>query len=187
MTLCEAYDTGLHAHSVSVTSNHNPYFPAIPVGSCLPSHILADANVKKIQLQALPSPALLPPSPLSLTPVGTEENDEPRDGAETVTRGSPTKGAEMVKRTFIPRPSSLSSISSVAQGQDVLNAVSESLSALAVTGTPTMESPAPETPEYTIESMRAPSYVRVPDSWGRGSPSLVGESILEPSIRRREV
>lgn len=190
VTLAEAYDTGLHQHSVSVTSNHNPYFPAMPVGSSLPSHVLAEAAVvKKIQLQALPSPVLLPPSPLSLSPLGSEENEEGvKDGAETVTRGSPTKGAgSTMKRPFIPRPSSLSSLSSAVQGRDVLDAVSESLSALAMTGTPTLESPALETPELTIGTMRAPCYVRGPDGRSGGPQAVAGESILEPSIRRREV
>lgn len=171
---------GVVSHSDSydvAASNHNPYFPPLPISSSMPSHVLADALAgKKVQLQALPSPALQPPSPFSLNPA---DDDTLSTGAEAPT---PTKG---LKRPFIPRPSSLSSLSATAvQSQEVLDAVSETLGALAVTSTPTLESPAPETPELTIAYMRA-AYTRAPDDWTR--MAQMGESILEPSIRRREL
>ncbi|KIP03439.1 hypothetical protein PHLGIDRAFT_37440 [Phlebiopsis gigantea 11061_1 CR5-6] len=158
------------------SSNYNPYFPPLPISSSMPSHVLSDALAgKRVHLQALPSPALQPPSPFSLNPA-----DDDSTGAEALT---PTKG---VRRPFIPRPSSLSSLSAAAaQSQEVLDAVSETLGALTVTSTPTLESPAPETPELTIAYMRAAAYARAPDDWTRMAQR--GESILEPSIRRREL
>ncbi|GJE93263.1 hypothetical protein PsYK624_094220 [Phanerochaete sordida] len=182
----DAFDTELH-HRASL-SNHNPYFPALPVSAGLLQSVLAEAPmVTKIKLQALPSPALQPPSPLSLD--GSEgEEDAPTEGTKTVTRGSPIRGsaAAIAKRQFIPRPSSLGSLSSIAQQQETLDAVSESLSALANAATPSA-SPSLETPELTIESMRARSYFKVPVDWRRVPPPADREGILEPSIRRREL
>jgi hypothetical protein len=172
----------------SVMANHNPYFPAlIPGGSILP-HVLAEAPVvRKLQLEALPSPALQPPSPFSLDAPGLDEAEDElvKSGVQTMSRGSPIRGGTLTRRTFIPRPSSLSSLSSLSQGQAALDAVSESLSALATTVPPAF-SPALDTPELTIESMRAPSYVRIPEKWRRAPGAIDGEGILEPSIRRRD-
>lgn len=184
----DALDADAHRHAVSMAANHNPYFPAIAVGSSLASHMLAEAGATKLKLEALPSPALQPPSPFCLDPPAADglKEDGASDGVPTV-RGSPSRtGGAFAKRAFIARPSSLSSLSSLAQGQEALDAVSESLSALALVGTPTA-SPALETPELTIEAMRAPSYVRVPNTWRAVPAAVDGEQILEPSIRRREL
>ena len=180
----EAFDNELHRHYRHHSSNHNPYFPAIPASVGVLQNVIAeDSMVTKIKLEALPSPALQPPSPLSLD--GTEEGEEgsSRAGAQTVMRGSPIRSA--VKRPYVPRPSSLSSR---AQQQETLNAVSESLSALATSATPLVSpSPALDTPELTIESMRAPAYFQVPLGWRRVPQAVANDGMLEPSIRRREL
>ncbi|EKM50110.1 uncharacterized protein PHACADRAFT_264657 [Phanerochaete carnosa HHB-10118-sp] len=182
----EAFDSELHPHNL--TSSHNPYFPAIPVCPGLMQNALVEAPVvTKMKLQALPSPALQPPSPLCLD--GSEEAEGVAlAGAGVVSSGSSARAPTgMAKRLFIQRPSSLSSLSSRTRQQETLNAVSESLSAIATLVTP-LPSPAPETPEFTIETMRAPSYVQVPSNWRRVPPlAIENEGILEPSIRRREL
>lgn len=177
-----------------MSSNHNPYFPAISPGNGLLSQVLCEAPiVSKIKLEALPSPALQPPSPLSLDGPGADTVDDvlADSGVPTAVRGSPVRGDLFNKRRFIARPSSLSSLSSLAQGQETLDAVSESLSAFTTSETPVsspaLETPSLETPELTIESMRASSYVRVPHGWRRPPTAVDADSILGPSIRRRDL
>ena len=183
----EIFDSELHQHPIP--ASHNPYFPAISHGGSVLSHVAGEAPiVRKLKLEALPSPVLQPPSPFCLDGPGQEELEEEsvKSGVTTVARGSPVRSGTLTKRPFIPRPSSLSCLSSLAQGQQALDAVSESLSALTTSGTPVFP-PTSETPELTVETMRAPAYVRIPEDWRRGPSSIEsgGDGVLEPSIRRR--
>lgn len=176
----EVFDSELHHRSLS---SHNPYFPAIPASAGVMQSVLGDApTVSKIKLQALPSPALQPPSPLCLDGIHDIE-ESLLDGTKTITRGSPLRGAVgTLKRPFIPRPSSLSSLSSAAQQQETLDAVSESLAAVASAATPSVPS-AQVTPELTIEAMRN-AYAQ---ERRHALQAVERDGILEPSIRRREL
>ncbi|KAI0085791.1 hypothetical protein BDY19DRAFT_908783 [Irpex rosettiformis] len=100
------------------TSNHNPYFPPVPTSTeQTPRMHTAGYDLsevlrnRKMQLQALPSPALLPPSPFSLYP---GEDGEVGDDAGPHIRG--TAKASSSRRAFAKRSSVLSQASDPSPG-----------------------------------------------------------------------
>ena len=220
-THADAFDAELFQRRLDIagapSSRHNPYFPSVApsdaafTSSSSSSSLLSNGTsllssstitslatcdvapaIKKIKLQALPSPALQPPSPFSLYPSETyassEEHDDDEndravahasrealisgklDGVRPLTRVVPlmpaasntNTGVASAKRTFVPRPSLLSA-NGVGLG---LSGTSPGLS-----------------PELTIEAIRASAY---------GRPSLESyaartedDVLLAPSISRR--
>jgi hypothetical protein len=95
--------------STSTMNSYNPYFPPLP-SSCtdtprLGSSALADdvsdlLKHKRLQLQALPSPALQPPSPFSLYPSSEEDASQANDGTRIA--------GQLAKKSFVRRSSALS-------------------------------------------------------------------------------
>ncbi|THG93817.1 hypothetical protein EW026_g7526 [Hermanssonia centrifuga] len=196
----ESPNLALNAVS-NIDSTHNPYFPAVSAHAPLPAAVAADPNnallqqlfssqvplseipamVKKLKLEALPSPTLAPPSPFSLYPPESEEDKvevEVQDAkpteigdAEATLRVSGPSGT-ITKRAFVARPSGLSCwMSNIADSKT--SAVSAPRPAMSSTS---------ESPELTVEALRA-AYKKASK---RSIVDEEGMGLLGPSISRRE-
>ena len=111
-------DVGSNARSTLSEDHHNPYFPPIPTSAqqtpraATAAYDLADIlKTKGMSLHAMPSPALLPPSPFSLYP---GEDAESCDTVEPELRGD-VKSATC-RRPFARRSSVLSQASDPSPG-----------------------------------------------------------------------
>lgn len=118
--------------SESLLGTINPYFPAFPANSAIHSH---ESLAVKSKLAALPSPALPPPSPLSLNPPS----------------GPASPNSTIGRRKFVPRPSAFCSYRDESDGEEL----SQRLTTLSTTTTP-------GTPELTIESLRLAALSQPP-------------------------
>ena len=213
-----------HDHDAAETNghaSHNPYFPAIspiatrpiphadpalnntpllaaPVTRSQPAAVVA--AVKKMKLEALPSPALVPPSPFSLYEAGaeaedtdTEGEDEGEGGAAAVVRVSAVDGSG--KSLPVALPLYVSSLpSSVSTSTSASSAASEDGDAdtekeeVDVARLRFLEpSPAPsyvsDTPELTIEAMRDAYDTLAARRIDREAGTSAGE-LLGPSLSR---
>lgn len=119
--------------SESLFGTINPYFPVLPAHPAI--HPRESLSAKKSKLAALPSPALPPPSPLSLnSPSG------PAMPHSTIGR-----------RKFVARQSAFCSYRDESAGE----VLSQRLTTLSATTTP-------GTPELTIESLRMAALSQPP-------------------------
>ncbi len=108
-------DVGLNA-SFATRNTHNPSFPSLPPSANQTPRAPTPGNVadlsnllrnKKLQLEALPSPALQPPSPFSLYPGEEDLTQEASDGVDPQIRYSAAAAKGSVSRRPFARWSSV--------------------------------------------------------------------------------